>query len=85
MTLCTKCKKPVRWVYTESGRRMPLDPIPTADGNIVYWGEGTDRVRVLKKADEDDLFLSGLQRYKSHFATCPAADKLRKPRSKGNS
>ncbi len=80
MSTCSKCDKPVTWVYTESGRRMPLDPRPTADGNIVYWGEGTDRVRVLKKADEGDLFLSGLQRYKSHFATCNYAEQLREPR-----
>lgn len=81
MSLCSKCNKPITWVYTESGRRMPLDPLPAADGNIVYSGDGPDRVRVLKKSDEGDLFLAGLQRYKSHFATCEFSDRLRKPRT----
>lgn len=80
MAVCSKCNKPVTWVYTESGRKMPLDPLPVSDGNIVYAGDGPDRVRVLKKEDEGDLFLARLQRYKSHFATCTYADKPRKPR-----
>lgn len=85
MSVCAKCKKPVTWVYTESGKKMPLDPLPVKDGNVVYAGDGPDRVRVLKKADYDDLFLAGLQRYKSHFATCSHPDSFRNnpPRRKG--
>lgn len=79
MPVCSKCKAPITWAYTESGKRMPLDPLPHPDGNVVYAGDGADRVRVLKKADQGDLFLAGLQRYNSHFVTCPAADSFRKP------
>lgn len=79
MSACSKCGKPVTWVYTEAGKKMPLDPLPVEDGTIVYAGDGPDRVRVLKKADQDDLFLARLQRYKSHFATCPKAGSFKKP------
>ena len=77
MAVCAKCKKPIVWVYTEAGKRMPMDPLPAATGNIVYSGDGPDRVRVLKKEDEGDLFLQGLQRFVSHFATCTFADRFR--------
>lgn len=78
--VCSKCKKRITWVYTEAGKRMPLDPLPVDDGNIVFAGDGPDRVRVLKDSDQGDLFLQGLQRFKSHFATCPFADQFRNPR-----
>lgn len=77
MAVCAKCKKPIAWVYTEAGKKMPLDPLPVADGNIVYSGDGPGRVRALKKADQGDLFRQGLQRFKSHFATCEFSDRFR--------
>jgi len=80
-TVCSKCHAPIVWVFTESGKRMPLDPLPVANGTVVYAGAGPDRVRVLKKSDEDDLFLRGLQRFVSHFATCKFANSFRKPRA----
>ena len=77
MAVCSRCKAPITWVYTEAGKRMPLDSLPVADGNIVFAGDGPDRVKVLKKDDQGDLFLQGLQRYKSHFATCRFANSFR--------
>lgn len=49
---------------------MPLDQEPCADGNIAVEG---DVARVLKKGEEYDG-----PRYKSHFATCPAAAAFRR-------
>ncbi len=65
-------------MVTAAGKSMPIDARPVPDGNVVYDGTGPERVRVLKKGD-DDL---GQQRYKSHFATCAFADRFRKPREK---
>ncbi len=80
MTVCSKCKAPIVWVYTEAGKRMPLDPRPVTTGNVVYSGNGPDRVRVLKKADQGDLYLLGRQRFVSHFSTCRFANRFRKTR-----
>lgn len=82
MAVCSKCKAAITWVVTEGGKSMPIDSRPVADGNVVYDGTGPDRVRVLKKADQGDMFLAGRQRFVSHFATCKYANQFRKPREK---
>ena len=67
MTACSSCHRPVRWVLTEAGKRMPIDPEPSDSGNVVFTGRVVtdevtrakiDVVRVLKKA-EIELFPSG--------------------------
>jgi hypothetical protein len=64
------------WVVTDKGRRMPLDPEPVRDGNVVFTGEYDDdvpRVRYLHRDEAPDV-----PTYKSHFATCPNADAHRR-------
>ncbi len=66
---CSSCKAPVLWVKTKNGR-TPVDPTPTiffVDAEPEEDGKDPDSATVL----------SG---YVSHFATCPQADKHRKPR-----
>ena len=63
MATCRTCGAAVTWVLTASGKRMPVDPIPIAGGNIELTGE----VATYVKPDSDT------KRYVSHFATCPDA------------
>lgn len=64
MSKCRSCNAEIIWIETKSGKMMPCDPTPLADG------EG-----VLGKVVDDG---SGTL-YISHFATCPEADSWRKP------
>lgn len=72
MSTGSSCGAAIRWVRLTSGKMMPLDPEPAADGNIV--------------AGEDGLFAvagrgrkSDGPRYRSHFSTCVHASRHRKP------
>lgn len=65
MNTCRACPAPVRWVRTEAGRAMPLDPVPVPEGNVQLVG---GVAHVLHK---DEVPQPGA-RYVSHFATCPA-------------
>lgn len=78
MANCRSCGAPIRWAVSDgSGKKVPLDPEPVVDGNIVV----VDRpghtlvVRFLKK--DRPLTRDGL-RYVSHFATCPNSARHRK-------
>lgn len=72
MPNCRSCGRPVVWKLTESGKRMPIDPAPVDDGNVVKLDD--DRVHVLH-ADESP---GDADTYVSHFATCPNATAHRK-------
>lgn len=63
---CRSCRAPVRWLKTEKGASMPVDPEPVEDGNVVIDGE---RAIVLRKGEAGPPGL----RYVAHFATCPSA------------
>lgn len=70
---CHSCRAPVVWSITAKGKRMPLDACPRSDGTFIIDSEGIARKPQL---GEDVPFLL----YVSHFATCPNADRHRKPR-----
>ena len=71
---CKACGLEILWVHTAATNRlMPLDPEPCPDGNIAIV---EDRAHV-KKGDLFEERAAGLL-YKSHFATCPQADKFRR-------
>lgn len=73
---CRSCGAPIKWVLTTTGKNMPLDPIPTVDGNcwVERWDHGVPVVQVTSG------FVPGRipMRYTSHFASCPNADEWRK-------
>jgi hypothetical protein len=75
--LCKSCNEPVRWaIHATTGRRMPLDPEATPDGNIavVGWDDTTGGMPtpiVKVNAPEGEPVTE--YRYVSHFATCPDA------------
>lgn len=70
---CRSCGAPVRWVRTEAGRRMPINPDPDPAGNLV--------LDVTGLAVQVDPTATG-PKYTSHFATCPEAARHRKPKQR---
>lgn len=95
MSECRACRREIEWVIVqETGRRMPLDPNPVDDGNVVKLGvtdaeTGAAFVKVLRKNEQPTFpsiaqTVGGIQPtqevYRSHFSTCPGADEFRKKR-----
>ncbi len=92
---CRSCNAPIWFGLTAKNKRMPMNLAPTEDGNVIvdqdmklldklasaYAGDGPPpdgcRVRVLTKGEAVD---PDVPRYTSHFATCPRADRHRRPR-----
>jgi hypothetical protein len=70
MSLCSTCGKPIVWVITKAGRPMPCDPEPirtlVATGRMVDVGQGPQPEYEVRAG------------FRSHFASCPAADEHRK-------
>lgn len=60
---CRSCDAPMVWVHTPAGKRMPLDPDPTPDGNVEII-DGYAVVHSQPPLEHGDLFTP-------HFATCP--------------
>jgi hypothetical protein len=60
-------------VVTDLGSRIPLDPEPVPDGNVVLTLHGEAHVLRAGEAPTGD-------RYVSHFTTCPDADRWRRRR-----
>ena len=77
LTTCKSCHAEMVWCVSTNGHRMPVDPEPVPDGNLIVVGTGRapngdvlDRVLVLGKGD---VPLGDPPRFQSHFVTCPDA------------
>jgi hypothetical protein len=68
---CGSCGAPMIWAETVNGRRMPVDPEPTSDGNVLL----TDRTHLLRQPLATVLKAAKCfgrrDLRKSHFVTCP--------------
>jgi hypothetical protein len=74
---CGSCQQPIRWVTTEAGKSMPLDPDP-ADGNIIGLPNpagGEPLAHTLRKTDTPP---ADAPRFTSHWATCPTSERHRR-------
>jgi hypothetical protein len=69
---CESCGAPLRWARTRSGKWMPLDAAPNAEGNVMLAPDGT--AMVVGKTQE------GAARWMPHHATCEHAGRHRKGR-----
>lgn len=68
---CKWCRRLVCWVVmAKSRKRMPIDATPAANGNLVLDNQGMAHVDTRP----------GRAKFISHFATCPKATHLRRPR-----
>lgn len=65
MPECRSCQAEIVWMKTESGKNIPVNPVPSTPD------------RFSPKYTED---VFDPERHESHFATCPNADRHRKPR-----
>jgi hypothetical protein len=75
------CTALIVWATTANVRPMPVDPEPVGDGNVLLsWVNGAVRAEVIGKSGQARLF--GRTRYRSHFASCPAAGDFRRPRGR---
>lgn len=70
---CRGCDQAIRWARTSKGRRIPLDPEPSASGNLLVTTNdelAIEYVRVVPVGSHPTL-------YTSHFATCAKAANFR--------
>ena len=86
MAKCASCDADIEWcVSLTSGKRIPLDAVPVAEGGNVYKvgrndeESGAPIVAFDKRGVHLPIF-DGEPRYVSHFATCPNSDEWRKSR-----
>lgn len=73
---CRHCHRPIALVLTVAQRRMPIDPQPDPTGNVYL--AYVDGMLVATVARKDAPVPDGVA-YRSHFTTCPALTRRRKP------
>lgn len=80
------CGARIVFAVTEHGKRMPVDELPAADGNVELEERagGVLLARVLGKSAAAAARDAGRELYTSHFATCPDAVAYRQRKSKRN-
>ena len=81
MSKCKSCGAEIRWVETEGGKRMPLDMVADADGNMTIdqRRDMEDHATAIDVGVPVGLFTDmAAPRYVPHFATCPQAGDWRK-------
>ena len=74
---CTACGEYIAWATTDRDKAMPIDPLPRDDGNLRI--ERTARGPVVHKISARQKWTG--TRYRSHFASCPFADQMRRPQA----
>lgn len=77
---CRLCDAPVRFVLTEMGKPMPLDPLPRPMGNVIMVPRGQSKL-VAQVVSPGQLPVNGKAAYQAHFASCPDAAAHRRARS----
>jgi hypothetical protein len=76
MNTCNTCHAPIIWaVHQTSGKRMPMQR--DAAGTFTVDGDGIARHEG-KAPDPPIAGVTTVQRYSSHFATCPQAPAWRR-------
>lgn len=79
---CRSCADTIVWAVVQaSGKRIPLNPQPAADGNLAVTGFSAKGVPFITY-DRGQLELGEEpvtdDRYVTHFATCPNARRHRR-------
>jgi hypothetical protein len=68
-TSCRDCGARIIWARTSKGKNMPVNALPSSNGNVRLTREDRVLAEVLPEP--------GLGLHVSHFVTCPSADKRR--------
>lgn len=75
MAQCRSCGAEIRWAVTvKNGKHIPIDSAPVADGNLLI--EFRNGGYEARPATAEDVKL-GRAVYRSHFVSCPQAEKWR--------
>jgi hypothetical protein len=78
MSRCSSCKAEIVWAW--SGKKpMPIDADPVLDGNVELANPEGDEL-IAKVWGTAHVWPDDMPRYRSHFATCPDAERYRRPR-----
>jgi len=74
------CGKGIAFRLTRTGAKMPLDPLPSPQGNVALIGEEENHEGIAEvlTGDRSDAYEG--HRYKTHFETCEDGAKFRKNR-----
>jgi hypothetical protein len=76
---CADCGQPTRWVITEQGRRVELDPEPVDGGNVVpVTVDGHVRARIL----DGGQLPAEEPAWRRHAGTCPESVDARRRRAR---
>lgn len=77
-TRCRSCRAPIRWAFTEKGKRIPLDLEP-------YQGDDPRGLFVLRSGERGPVAVAAPAdafadepHYRTHFVTCPNATRHRR-------
>lgn len=79
MSSCRSCGASITWAVAESGKRIPVDAQPVANGNLRLSQEPGDGSFTIQRARVTGSTIDLLDptddgaRYVSHYATCPDA------------
>lgn len=79
---CRKCGRIIRFFPTKKGKFMPVDSfcvwVMPYDRGTVFYTEDSKTVRgyLVERGTR-----GAVEAYQSHFASCPYADEMRKPRN----
>ncbi len=78
-TRCRSCNAEIVWAVTKRGKRAPVDKRPDHRGDfLLIRTSGELRLVHQATATFEQLAEHGPDRYVTHFATCPAADRHRR-------
>lgn len=80
---CRYCGAPIAWATNAAnGHQLPIDPTPTADGNVTKTGRVDYAGRPLVDVHANDAvaFMTGHDRprYTAHRSTCPTPHSRRR-------
>lgn len=69
---CQHCGQTIAYVLmVDTGKRLPVDPIPVADGNVCARRNGRRLEGYVVTEARPANPAPGFRRYAVHFATCP--------------
>lgn len=75
------CSKPMVWVIMESGKKNPVDFVPSDKGNILVEVADDGKTINGRTLKGDELYRAkqeGVKLRTSHFATCPDSKAFKK-------
>lgn len=80
VTRCRSCERPIYWGVWPTGKKMPIDADPVTTGKLVVtYSPASNTLRLEQFNPNDVKHTHNRRRFDSHFATCPDAQKHRRP------